>query len=256
MEKQFGPDADVEKLAKSFVDTKTLLSSTKRVPGQDATPDDWAKFHETMGRPPTADGYDLPSEPGSAKAILEALRPTAYQKGLSREQFASLAAQIASETGASQKKVEELASSWEKRFREANGDKADARLADAKATLDKLIAGDPTIKEALETTGLAKHPGILDAVLKVRSAMSDDKSPFNATPAQPPGPTPGELHQKGMAIMQSKEYTDVFHPMHEIAKGNLRQVMADLMAQGFSGLSDSRLIPRPTFRLPDGTVIK
>jgi hypothetical protein len=256
MVKQFGPDGEVATLVKSFMDTKSKLSSTARVPGQNATPEEWNEFYGKLGRPNDPSGYDLPAEaPGSIKAILEALRPVAHANGISREAFSKLAAEASSKAAASEREMAAQRTEWERRFRDANGDRSDVLLAQAKETLDKLTASDPKMKEVLDKTGLSAHTAMLDAILKVRQAVSDDKAPFGGTgPA--PGPSGEKLYETAMQIMQTPEFKQTNHPMHEITSRRIRQIQADLYRLGFSGLTDPKLHERGSLTLPDGTVIR
>jgi hypothetical protein len=256
MVKQFGADADVAVLAKSFMETKAKLSSTGRVPGKDAKPEEWAEFYNAMGRPADPTGYDLPAEiPAAVRPLIESMRPIAHQSGIPREAFAKLAAELAGKAAASEKEVKALANEFEQRFRAANGDKAEAKMAEAKTVLERILASDPKAKEALDKSGLSSHPAIMEALLKVRSYVSDDRSPFGGG-ASTPGPSADKLYEEGISITQTPEYKQTNHPKHAIVAKRLRQIQADLMSKGFTGLNDKRLLPSETFTLPDGTVLK
>lgn len=253
--KQFGADADAEVVAKSYIEVRDKLTSTRRVPDQSATREEWDAFHASMGRPPEANGYDLPADaPSSIRSILEALRPIAHQVGIPREAFSKLAAEAAGRASATERELQAARQEMEKRVRDANGDKADSILAQAQETLAKIMADDPKAKQVLEMGGLSMQNAMLQAILKVRSAVSDEKAPFGGT-GPSAGPSAEKLAEKGLAIMGTEEFQKTNHPLHAVAARNLRQIQADLLGMGYNGINDPRLKPRLTLRLADGTVI-
>lgn len=57
---------DVPSLAKGYVEAQKLVGGSVRVPKDDAKPEEWDAFYGKLGRPPSADKYELP-EPGNGK---------------------------------------------------------------------------------------------------------------------------------------------------------------------------------------------
>jgi hypothetical protein len=85
---------NIKTLTSSFVSLEKLLGGEKvPLPGKDATPEDWGKFWNKLGRPEKADGYelakpkDLPDAAWDNEAGNE-FKKLAHEAGLTREQFA------------------------------------------------------------------------------------------------------------------------------------------------------------------------
>jgi hypothetical protein len=61
------------------------------MPGKDATPEQWAEFYTKLGRPETADGYELPIPEGSDDAFAKQMAPLLHKHGITAEQAKGLA---------------------------------------------------------------------------------------------------------------------------------------------------------------------
>lgn len=254
--KQFGADAEIGVLAKGYIDTKAKLSSTKRVPEKDAATTDWDAFYATMGRPATASDYKLPAAPDNMKSVLEALRDPAWKKGLTQEQFESLAAEAATVANQANSKTADVRKSWEAKLREQLGEKADKRLQDADASLKNLLKDDPEAMRVIQESGLDKHPAVAKLLMTVRDKLKDDGAPLGSSPAGTVGPSDQELHQEALKITNSAEYKDTYHPSRPTLQARFTEIVAELGSRGYTSLTDPRLQPRPKIKLPDGRVIE
>lgn len=84
-----GPDG-YKALFKKLDGAQALIGKKTGIPGADATPEEWDKFHETL-RPAKADDYELKaSDEESAKAI----KGIFHEAGLTKAQAAKLAAKF------------------------------------------------------------------------------------------------------------------------------------------------------------------
>lgn len=91
---------NVEALARGHLETKKLASSKLTVPGAEATPEDWGKVWDAVGRPENPDKYDLklvelpvdaPEEARTALAeTTKPFRELAYKIGLTGAQATAL----------------------------------------------------------------------------------------------------------------------------------------------------------------------
>lgn len=63
-----------------------------KMPGKDATPDDWAAFYNQIGRPETAAAYELPVPDGDDGTFAAEIAPILHKNGLTSEQAKGLAA--------------------------------------------------------------------------------------------------------------------------------------------------------------------
>ena len=61
------------------------------MPGKDATPEDWAAFYTQLGRPETAEGYELPVPEGDDGAFAKQVAPMLHKHGITAEQAKGLA---------------------------------------------------------------------------------------------------------------------------------------------------------------------
>jgi hypothetical protein len=250
--KEFGNDADILTVAKGFIDTKTKMSSTRRVPSKDAPAADWDSFYNNLGRPEKAIDYKLPETPNGLKPVLESLRDVAWQRGLTQEQFEALASQAATVASEADGKVSAARKEWETKLREKLGDKADRRIQDADASLKELLKDDPQAMEVIRQSGLDKHPAVANLLLKVRDALGDDTAPIGASPSTTPGPTGVEIQQKIQTLINSAEFKTPHHPNHQAVNLKIGEHIHELIAMGYSGPEDPRIAPQKTIRIPDG----
>lgn len=252
---QFGEDADVMTLAKSFIDTKKKLSSTMRTPSADATPEERAKFYTHLGRPASPDAYELPDAPDAVRPVIEKLRAVAYEKGLTQEQFAALASQAGAVSAEANEQVAAARKAWEEKIREQHGEKANDRLSVAQKQLDDLLAGDEVGAQLIKNAGLDRHPALINLMLKVNNAMGEDSTPnMNASPpADTGGPSAMELRKEASQIMASESYkSGQRHPDNNLAISRLHEINAHLVQMGFKGIADPQLANRATVNLPGG----
>lgn len=63
-----------------------------KMPGKDATPDDWAAFYNQIGRPETPEAYNLPVPEGDDGAFAAEIAPMLHKNGVTTEQAKGLAA--------------------------------------------------------------------------------------------------------------------------------------------------------------------
>lgn len=61
------------------------------MPSKDATPEQWAEFYGKLGRPESADGYELPLPDGNDGAFAKRVAPMLHKANLTTEQAKILA---------------------------------------------------------------------------------------------------------------------------------------------------------------------
>lgn len=66
-EKSLAQVRDIPSLAKGYVESQKLVGGSVRMPKEDAKPEEWDAFYAKLGRPASADKYELP-EPGNGKS--------------------------------------------------------------------------------------------------------------------------------------------------------------------------------------------
>jgi hypothetical protein len=65
---------------------------TLKMPGKDATADDWAAFYSAIGRPETPEAYELPVPEGDDGTFAKEFAPILHKNGLTADQAKGLAA--------------------------------------------------------------------------------------------------------------------------------------------------------------------
>lgn len=81
---------------------KAAETPALKMPGKDATPEDWNAFYKQLGRPETADAYELPVPEGDDGKFAAQMKPLLHKHGLSSEQAKGLAADWNAMTSAAQ----------------------------------------------------------------------------------------------------------------------------------------------------------
>lgn len=149
---------DVEKLARGAIDLKRQASSRVILPGEGADEAAWNNFYNAIGRPETADKYEIPVPDGADTRIADAFRPVAHKLGLTAAQAkgivefnnSQVADQLAEFTRSSEAELAEFKKSTPE---------YDAKLARAKS-LAKDLGVTPEVADALDvklgTTNLMK----------------------------------------------------------------------------------------------------
>jgi hypothetical protein len=87
---------DVGGLAKRFVDTKAMVGDAVKIPGPEATPEQWAAYHKRIGVPDSPDKYEIKlaempkDHPGWVPESVAAFKGAAHQAGLTPQQAQAL----------------------------------------------------------------------------------------------------------------------------------------------------------------------
>ncbi len=139
---------DVPTLAKAFRDTKTLVGSSVRPPGANATPEEKAAFRATMLKldpdlavvapedraPKAATDYAPPKDLPLPDAVLERVRADAAAEGLTQRQFQTRAKKVAEALAAETQSNSEARAALQKEL----GGAYDERIAAAAIAAEKL----------------------------------------------------------------------------------------------------------------------
>lgn len=98
-----------------------------KVPGKDATPEQWAEFYKAVGKPETADEYDLVVPEGDDGAFAKEVAPLLHKANLTKEQARVLSEGWEEMRIAANAKIAEQQAAAEK-ARDAQNQKDDADL--------------------------------------------------------------------------------------------------------------------------------
>lgn len=165
-------------LVKSYLDMEKFVSSTGRVPREDASSEDWGKFYTHWGRPEKAEYKvpDVPKEYGLDKEFQGNLMKIAHDMGLNQKQFNQMVMWGTDQTKgifenqqrARDAALGELKSEWGYRY-ETNRDRAHktvAMLVDYKP--------DHPFVQWLQSTGNEDNPVVLRFFHELSNRLGED----------------------------------------------------------------------------------
>lgn len=246
---KFGTVAD---LATSYQALQGQMGGSARVPGEDASPEDWRSFYTKMGAPVSVEGYGVPEDmDAGTKSQLVGLRQQALDSGLTSKQWDSLIGTVA--TGASSQieshraLLEATKEEWATQSRKKYGDQFDSKLAMAERTYRHIVGDDAEVGALLESTGLNKNPRLLDLFMKVGEQMADDTIPADAGGA--PQGNANSLAMRARKLLKEGAVNNPRHPDYEEAYQEYMRIQSNLMEQGFAGITDPRLKETQEFPL-------
>jgi hypothetical protein len=173
----------VEDLAKTALNAESLIGNSVRVPGADATAEDWEKFYAKAGRPEKADGYEFALPEGLPETVpydaefASEFKTWAHEAGLSPRQAQALHDKwIGKVSGLTAAQQQALAADAAKRATAAtegmeqlwkapaSSPEFAAKLQDARRAIDNL-GGDKLIAEMQANGLLAEDQTILSPML-------------------------------------------------------------------------------------------
>lgn len=146
------------------------------LPGAEDT-DGWNSLYTKLGRPESAEGYELPLPEGDDGSFAKQTSEWMHSAGLNKQQAQSLAtawnshqaAQKAAQTEANEKYQTECIATVKKEW----GSNFDANLSQAKAALATFAPEG--FMDYLNQTGQANNPMVLNMLQKIGSAISEEK---------------------------------------------------------------------------------
>lgn len=138
----------------------------------------WATVYAKMGRPESADGYELPVPEGDAGEFAKTTSQWMHEAGLSKQQAQALATHW-NEHQAAQAEAQKaaLAQQVEKdmtAMKQAWGADFDANSAIVRTAVNTFAP--PEFIEMLDKSGLINSPVIANMFLKIGAAIGEDKS--------------------------------------------------------------------------------
>lgn len=227
---------DIEGLTKGYLHGQKMIGKLGGAdpdrlivkPGKDATPEEMEAYYNQIGRPESAEEYELPEPSEDAnwtpdEKLTGGFREAAHKAGLTPEQTKALyewygetaEEMVSGLTGNAQKEYEES----EKAMKEHFGEKEyEARMKRAVSVAKKL--GGEDIGEWIDRSGAGNQLAFVKMLDKVADMMSEDdlggeggNSQFGMTPAQ----AKAELHELGLDKEFQNALFDRDHPEHKNA---------------------------------------
>lgn len=166
---------DIEPLAKSYVELEGRLGRSITLPAQDASPEEWAKVYERLGRPKSPDEYAI--NRGKADDVLAStLKKALFEMGASSAGADKVFGAVNQVLEASQRSQAEA---YTARMKEADsvlrneyGPQYDARIADAKKAYDLLFDADT--RNDIAASGLAANPRFIKVLAALGPQLRGD----------------------------------------------------------------------------------
>lgn len=250
-----GKFESVEALAQSYNALHKQLGATARVPGSDASPEDWTAFYQKMGAPKSVEGYTIPENADSAtKAQLQALRDSAHVKGVTADQWEALVDNAVSSISKSRQSavetMEQAKEQWAEQARLQYGEDFDTKLAQAQRTFQDMIQDDGAeLIELLETSGLGNHPKLMELFVQIGDRMADDTVPTDSGSGY--SGNAQTLALRGRELLKKGSVSNPAHPEYERDYQEYMKIQQTLLDQGYAGLTDPRLKVGVDFPLYD-----
>ena len=164
-----------DSLAKSYIELEKKHGSSVTVPSRDASPEDWEKFYDRVGRPKTADEYAI-DRGKSDDAFVKAFKQAAHEAGLTVEQASKVFGTVTKVTEAQkQAAVEQYTSRMKEAdamLRKEYGPQYDSRLSDARKAYDVLF--DETLRSEIAESGLANNPRFIKVLAQLGPQIRGD----------------------------------------------------------------------------------
>lgn len=167
---------NVGELAKGHVNQSKLVGNSIRVPAEDAKPEEWDAFYAKLGRPESADKYEIQA-PDDIKHLIneeriKAFREFAFKEGFSQKQVASLLKWQAGNIQADLAGMSHSYAETVKALKEEWGGAYDRNVGLAMRLVRE--QGGKDLMEYLDKTGLGNHPALVKFAAKVGNLLAED----------------------------------------------------------------------------------
>lgn len=180
---------DVGTLAKNYVNTKALVgANTVKLPSRTAEPAEWDKFYNSIGRPESADKYELPTENlpegfAASEDEQKAFMDFAHKSGMSNLQAANAYRNYAEwrmqATGQMGEKAQQIDGQNLAAVEKEYGPALDERIALSKRLIHQFDNEEGDFKKLLDAklsdgSSLSKNPAMFRFLQKIALQMDND----------------------------------------------------------------------------------
>lgn len=208
---------DVSGLAKSYVNAQKMIGADRVImPNEKSTDEEWNAFYQKLGRPESADKYEIKGPDGKpvTDGVAKEFKETAFKLGLSPKQVAGLAEWNAATLAATQETartaeqlaVRESINAYAQKL--GGDDKYKARVDEARVAVRALAT--PELSKFLVDSGMGSRPEMIEFFAQLKGMMSEDKI-RDGTGVSFQGEDPAVL-QKQLEEVESKMFGDVLNP--------------------------------------------
>jgi hypothetical protein len=223
-----GPINDVENLAKAYVNASSMIGRDKiPLPGEQASAEDWAEVYNRLGRPESAESYQIDAGETPDGALVDWFKSTAHDIGLNNKQAQQLVSaynDMAVAQAEAGPDLEMLRDQVSADLRQEYGPAFDDRLALANGLVSNFGGDEITKIELADGSLLGDNTDFIKAMVSVgeyiRDRVSEDdfagieKSDMSMTPIEindkireieaPDSPLWSNAHPQHTAMMQER----------------------------------------------------
>ncbi|ANS03918.1 putative protease [uncultured Mediterranean phage uvDeep-CGR2-AD3-C191] len=208
---------DIQTLAKGYVDSQSYIGGAVRVPGEDASSEDWAEFYNKAGRPESSDKYEIEvpegaeAEFGYRTDLEDNFKASAHDLGLSQRQVQGLVDWQLQKASEANQDITESRRTSDAELRANWGKNYDRNMWLAKRAVSEL-AEDEAAQQIIQSP-LGNAPGVIRLFQRVGQMLYEDGYMDGQAPG---GVSAEEAQSKINAIFADSE-----HPYHDAdAKGH------------------------------------
>lgn len=234
----------IKDLGASYLHAQNKISSSARVPSEDASPEEWSEFHSKMGVPDSVDDYGLPDELPE-DSLLTRMKDIAHNNKVTLKQWESMANEIVKNEqeqsiARAQQKTESI-DNWKRQAAQVYGDDMEHKSAMAERALNQFVGQNQDLKQVLEETGMGHHPAVMDFMVQLGEQMSDDTTPGIDTGSSSLGENAQKLAERGRKLALMRSLRDSRDPDHEEVLREFMDIQQKLEAAGYEGVTDPNL---------------
>ena len=213
---------DVTSLASSYVNLQAHLGRDKIA--KPVTDSDWDDVYEFLGRPESADKYEIELPEGLPDEIasqfndekLSLFKQEAHKLGLNAEQVKRLVAwqagNMSKQHEAYKGIIDQSMEQGESALRQEWGRAYDQNLGFARKAFNEY--GGDALAAKMESSGLGNDPDVLKAFANIAKTTMADKDLAGPSSGTHMALTPEEARAEASTIMSHPAYTDKRHPEH------------------------------------------
>jgi len=213
---------DVTSLASSYVNLQAHLGRDKIA--KPVTDSDWDDVYEFLGRPESADKYEIELPEGLPDEIasqfndekLSLFKQEAHKLGLNAEQVKRLVAwqagNMSKQHEAYKGIIDQSMEQGESALRQEWGRAYDQNLGFARKAFVEY--GGDALAAKMESSGLGNDPDVLKAFANIAKTTMADKDLAGPSSGTRMALTPEEARSEASTIMSHPAYTDKRHPEH------------------------------------------
>ncbi len=237
----------VEDLATSYQNLSKKMGESTRVPNTEAGEEEWSGFYQSLGAPPSHEGYEIPE--GINEDLSETLkssRKAAYSKGVTKEQWNEMLKPVLdlenNRSLMNDKLQEESIEKWKQEAQSKYGNEYENKAALAERAYTNIIKENPELDKVFKVTGMGHHPEVMDFMVRMGLNMSDEATP-SSVGSGGLGTDFSSLAARAKKIAKLGAIHNKRHPDYEEHLNEFMTIQKQLQEEGYQGMDDSRLQP-------------